>query len=97
MHTKKRVKRIIQNNTFTILTSIPAKCKMGAAFFSNKLLAFLQKKGNYNNTNKSTWLRHSEGHKSVFIIVPFTGSRVQNDCGFLQMLLRSNYLMTKLL
>jgi len=40
-----------QDDTFTILTSIPAKCKMGAAFFSNKVLAFLQRKCNYDYTN----------------------------------------------
>lgn len=41
---------------------------MGAAFFSNKLLAFLQRKCNYDETEMSknrTNLLHSEGHKSV--------------------------------
>jgi len=58
-----------QDDTFTILTSIPAKCKMGAAFFSNKVLAFLQRKCNYdytrNNLKNLTDLLHSEGNKSV--------------------------------
>lgn len=33
----------IENNTLTTVICTPARCKIGAAFFSNRLLAFLEK------------------------------------------------------
>lgn len=43
-------------HTFTIVISTPARCKIGAAFFSNRLLAFLEiiETGSMKHSEKKT-------------------------------------------